>query len=158
MKTKLLYISLLTILCIGLYGLGRYEHVTATPAVITEDGPDFTAPTPYLHLVYGDGGCPNVDVSDDYGCIYKLSHSTLEHTDMIAAGLIADPATPKVLLARLKAAQSARDAYFDGVCGLDEMLIYGGSGMDLEHEACRYYYARQYLNVLQKLLQGITNS
>ena len=161
MKTKIIYISITALASIGFFFVGWYTH-QPTPATIP-DGPYFTEMTPYLHLVYGDVGepdsCPPTDTSDDYVCIYKLSHATLEKADTLAQKLIgAKQKNPgqftafyEELPAKVRSAQKARDTYFDGICELDEMIIYGGSGMGLEREACRYYYAKQYLNVLQKL-------
>ena len=144
---KYLYIAAIVATIAG-GGIVYVLHTIPTVATI-RDAPDFNSATPYLHLVRES--CPETDVSDDYVCIYRLSHSTLAAADALANKLIADPPVPTELPEQIRAAQKVRDTYFDGVCGLDEMLIYGGSGMDLEREACRYYYAQEYLQILQHL-------
>src|SRR3989338_6958192 len=164
MKNRLIYIFILAITSVGFFALGWYVHQPTT--VSTDpimDGPLFSEMTPYLHIVYGDVGepdsCPPTNTSDDYVCIYKLSHDTLDKADALAQKLIeAKQKSPdqfvefyQDLPAQVRSTQKARDAYFDGICELDAMIIYGGSGMGLEREACRYYYADQYLKVLQKL-------
>jgi len=165
MKTRLLYSCLLIILCAGFFSLGWHLHQPpVTSNDLTPDGPYFTEATPYLHIVYGYVGeantCPPTNTSDDYVCIYKLSHTALEEADALARKLIETSPEKNApqhegyydeLHTNVRAAQGARDVYFDAICGLDELFIYGGSGMGLEREACRYYYANQYLKVLQKL-------
>ncbi|MEN9524072.1 MAG: hypothetical protein RL536_141 [Candidatus Parcubacteria bacterium] len=159
---KIIYIFILVILSGGFFYLGRYTHQPSP--VPTIDGPLFAEATPYLHTVYGDINEPNTcspseSVPDQYVCIYKLSHSVIDQADALAQKLIeAKQKNPdqfaefyKDLPAQVRSAQKARDAYFDGICELDSMAIYGGSGMGLEREACRYYYAKQYLNILQKI-------
>lgn len=166
MKKKLIYIAILMILSVGFFFIGWYMHyILSTSAGRVSSGPFFTELTPYLHLVYGDGKCSNVNTSDDYVCIYNLSHSLLEEADILANKLIqtspvinSDQALGfyDVLHTNIQTAQRTRDAYFDAICDLDEMLIYGGSGMDLEREACRYYYTEQYLNILKALERSVT--
>ena len=164
MKKRLIYIAIVVIASVGFFSAGWYLHQPVpSPDTMTPDGPYFTLGTPYLHTAYGAVGqpdsCPPTDTSDDYVCIYKLAHDTLDKADALAQKLLQSPTISpsqfpefyKELPASIKSAQKARDAYFDGICDLDMMAIYGGSGMDLEREACRYYYAKQYLNVLQKI-------
>lgn len=161
MKDKLLYTTILVLLSLGFFLVGSLTHQHTPVSIVynAPDGPNFTEATPYLHTVYGseDGYCPPTNTSDDYVCIYKLAHSTLDKADALAQKLMnASPATStdeyiQDLRANVLSAQKARDGYFDAICNLDEMVIYGGSGMDLEREACRHYYAEQYLKVLQKL-------
>lgn len=162
---KPLYNCILAILSVGFFILGWQVHQPTPVSTDTiSDGPDFTVMTPYLHMAYGEVGepdsCPPADTSDDYVCIYKLAHDTLDKADALAQKLLlAVPASSTdqfegfydSLRANVRSAQKARDGYFDGICDLDELLIYGGSGMGLEREACRFYYADQYLKVLQKL-------
>ncbi len=164
MKRRIIYIVILAVVSAGFFSAGWYLHrpVQMTNETL-QDSPLFSEPTPYLHLAYGDVGepnsCPPTNTSDDYVCIYKLSHDTLDKADVLAQKLTQSiPVSPdqfadfyKELPINIKSAQKARDAYFDAICDLDMMAIYGGSGMDLEREACRYYYAKQYLNVLQKM-------
>src|SRR3989344_4981665 len=152
MKNKLFYISILAIISTGFFYAGWYLHKEAPLSTnMAPDGPYFTEMTPYLHIVYGDVGepdsCPPTNTSDDYVCIYKLSHTALAEADALAQKLI--EASPEnnteqyegyydELHTNVRSAQRVRDAYFDAICGLDELFIYGGSGMGLEREACRY--------------------
>ena len=164
MKIKLSYILILVILSAGFFYAGWYVHQPApisTGTVVY--GPDLSLPEPYLPFAYEQ--CPNVDTSDDYVCIYKLSHSTLAEADALAQKLfLASPVKNTEQFAgyyddlhtRVQSAQKTRDGYFNSICNLDEMLVYGGSGMDLEREACRYYYAQQYLGLLKSLEKNVT--
>lgn len=166
MKKKFIYIVVLLILSVGFFFIGWYVHyIILTSTSRVSSGPFFAELTPYLHLVYGKGKCSNVNTSDDYVCIYNLSHSLLAEADILASKLMqTSPAISSdqasgfydVLHTNIQTAQKARDAYFNAICGLDEMLIYGGSGMDLEREACRYYYAEQYLDILKSLERTVT--
>jgi len=51
----------------------------------------------------------------------------------------------------VRSAQKARDAYLDAVCGLNGLLSYGGTAMGSDIQACRYYYAQLYPNLLTEL-------
>jgi hypothetical protein len=166
MKKKIIYIVILVTLAVGFFFVGWHVHyVILTSAGRISNGPFFTKLTPYLHLVYGEGKCSNVNTSDDYVCIYNLSHSMLTEADILANKLMqTSPAMNSdqavgfydVLHTNIQTAQKVRDAYFDAICDLDEMLIYGGSGMGSEREACRYYYAKQYLDLLKSLERTVT--
>lgn len=141
-----------------------------------QETPDFTNPTPFLLLAPED--CQDLSVSDEYVCIVEYASTTFNAVDALEIKLIAGASERlKAVLLKPKEypmsweyggpdflqdlpiginmTQKNRDVYFDGICGLDAMVIYGGTGMDLEFEACRYYYAKQYLNVLQRLEDGV---
>ncbi len=114
---------------------------------------------PYLSLL---DQCRNGTVPDNYACVYKLAHSTLKEADAIAEKLIqASPSVNtkyipefyEVLPGKVQVTQKVKDAYFDAFCDLDSMLMYGGTGSTTEREACRYFYAEKYLDLLKSLMQ-----
>ena len=88
-------------------------------------------------------------IPDEYGCVRKLANTTVDETNALADKLIAIPTLPKDVLVTLQKAQKAMDPFTDNICGLDAVKIYNGTGVLLEIEACRYYYARQYLDILK---------
>lgn len=162
MKTKLLYLFLLAVLSTGFFFLGWYIHQPNTGGM--EYSPDFSSRTPFLALAY-DSCPPNVSVPEEYACIYKLSHSTLDEADTLANKLIQALPTKSTLQDQsfydelhngVRSAQKARDSYFDGVCDTDMLLLDGGTGATSEREACRYYYVLKYLNTLKSLDQFTT--
>lgn len=173
-RVKLFYVLLTAILCVGAYSLGlNAQKPLAVPLMAEKPNPvcrpDFDQRTPYLDIAYER--CPNVDTADDYICIAKLAETTLADADSIAQKIInTTPDNTKFapwgyagsasefmgeLSKSVIDAQRSRDAYFDSICNLDMMFIYGGSGMNLEREACRYYYAQQYLNIMEKMQSGL---
>jgi len=176
MKYKLITVCLIIIFSAASYLFGEYRALS-TAINPTRQEPTFSAPTPYLGGVVWQ--CPDsTNVSDRFTCIANLASTTLAMADTVADKIIAQSPKrlrelvlekgtpmswkyggeeflkniPKVVLLT----QETRDKYFNGVCELDSMIIFGSSGMDLEREACRYYYARQYLTVLQRLEGGLT--
>ena len=56
----------------------------------------------------------------------------------------------------IQTAKKSKEEYLKGICFLDSMYIYGGTGMNLEEQACRYHYLRQYFTVLKRLEGGLT--
>jgi len=123
--------------------------------------------------------CPNnVSVPEQFSCLYKLADATEKETDTLATKLVSQAPirlqemkdkkigpVPFVyggedfllaLPAQVKKAQQARNDYIDGVCNLTSMTIYGGSGMDLEQNACKYYFTNEYLQILKSLEGGLT--
>ncbi|MEK7194262.1 MAG: hypothetical protein AAB660_01045 [Patescibacteria group bacterium] len=157
MNRIFLLLCLTIVLSTGFFFLGWYMHQPTTTGM--EYAPDFTSRTPFLALAY-DACPPNVAVPEMYACIYKLSHSTLDEADILAKELIQTSPEKNTeqhagfyesLHANIQSAQKTRDTYIDGVCDLDMMLIYGGTGATSEREACRYYYALKYLNTLKSL-------
>jgi len=165
MKNKFFFVVSFIILSVGFYFLGLYTHCsTSMPLPINQNIPDFTSSTPYLDFVYRTEACAETNTADDYVCIYKLSHSKLTEADTLANRLLQTTQERsgvqmmgyyEALHTRAQAAQKARDEYFTGLCELAEMTIYGGSGADLEREACMYYYTLQYIDLLKKLERNV---
>ena len=179
MLIKLLYVGLAAILCVGSYTFGvsakRPVLVPAVPETAElKCGPDFGKDTPYLDQIRNT--CPNVDTADDYVCIAKLSNEIVTDANAQTVALITNaqeaikerttkdgvpPAYASDFLSELpasiKAAQKSRDGYVDTICNLDSMLIYGGTGANLEREACRYYYTQQYLELIKKIREKLGN-
>jgi len=159
MKHKILYIGVFAIASLGFFFLGQIQKPNHVAADAKEYVPDFSSRTPYLALTY-DQCPPNVSVPEEYTCIYNLAYSTLDKADALANKLLhTSSATNGEQMAgfydslhkSVQSAQKAKDNYFDAVCETDSMLIYGGTGILSEQRACMYYYAMQYLNLLQKL-------
>lgn len=164
MKTKAPRIFISGIIAIGAFSVGWYLHQPITAEV--EYTPDFTSHTPFLALTY-DQCPPNVSVPDEYTCIYNLAYSTLNKADTLANKLLQTSSTTSgeklegfydSLHKGVQSAQKARDDYFNAVCEIDSMLIYGGTGILSEQRACQYYYADQYLNVLKSLEKSINKN
>jgi hypothetical protein len=140
--------------------------------------PDFSDSTPFFSVAPVE--CRETNVSDGYACIFKYADTAVASADALAKKLItrapqrlkeldSDPEAPITfeyggsdfltdLPDGVQMAQESRDKYLKGICGLDSMKIYGGSGMDLEQQACRYYYANQYLQILKRLEAGVSSS
>ncbi len=123
--------------------------------------------------------CPdNVSVPDQFSCLYELADATDKEANTLAEKLISqapirlEEITIKKtgpvsfvyggsgfltdLPVQVKRAQQAKDEYIKSVCNLTSMTIYAGSGMDLEQNACRYYFTNEYLQILKSLEGGLT--
>jgi hypothetical protein len=123
--------------------------------------------------------CPNtVSVSEQFSCLYKLAEATEKEADTLAQKLITQAPIRleeittkntgpvsfvyggedflKALPVQVKRAQQVKDEYISSVCGLTSMTIYGGSGMDLEQNACKYYFINEYLQIFKSLEGGLT--
>lgn len=123
--------------------------------------------------------CPdNVSVPEQFDCLYELADVTEKEADALANKLISQApirleeiTTKNIgpvsfvyggssfltdLPIQVKRAQKVRDEYIKSVCNLTSMTIYGGSGMDLEQNACRYYFINEYLQILKSLEGGLT--
>ncbi len=123
--------------------------------------------------------CPDdTNTSDRFACIYNLSDITTKEADALANKLITQaPIRLKEITSTstgpvsfvyggseflknlpdgVKKAQKLKNDYIDTVCSLAEMKIFGGSGMDLEKEACIYHFTQEYLQILKNLEAGLT--
>ena len=159
MKTKFLYISILTIFSVAFYIFGSYTHQTQISTNTDGQIPDLDPRQFYSSFV--SGTCPFINTPDAEACIAKLANSTLAEADVLASKLM--QAVPVTLAnqfevsyydslhASVRSTQKTRDAYLNAVCGLNGLLSYGGTGMRSDAEACRYYYAKLYFNLLKSL-------
>lgn len=168
--TIIIWVVLLLTTFSSLYLL--YKH--SQPIVIIQ--PDFTQKTPFLNII---SGCPaDINVNDLFVCISKLVDKTSAEADTLANKLITQSSIRlreitstttgpvsfqyggadflRNLPDLVRQAQKNRKQYISSVCNLDQLNIFGGSGMDLEREACRQYYTKQYLNILKNLEGGLT--
>jgi len=176
-KIKIIYIFVVVFLCSLAYCLGLNAHKTATNVslpenVIVPGEINFDEAEPFIAVTYD--ACPPKNVPEEQNCVVELAETTITKADDLANKLIA--LAPKRieqinsgelpvqrwengdlvgLPAKIKAAQEARDGYFNKVCELDTEKIYGGTGMIIEFNACRYYYAKQYLEILKGIDRGI---
>jgi hypothetical protein len=169
--TYLIWFLLLSIAMIAVYFALHHSE-----KMITVSEPDFSASTPFLNTVYQ---CPdNTDTSDRFVCISNLADTTVAQANTLANKLITQSSVRlkeitstktgpvsfvyggedflKSLPEAVGEAQKTNDQYITSVCNLAEMNIFGGGGMDLEKEACRYYYTDQYLKILKNLEGGLT--
>ncbi len=168
--TYLIWLVLASTTVIAVYfALHHFEKMMTVPE------PDFSVSTPFLNTVYQ---CPdNTDTSDRFVCISNLANTTVAQADALANKLITQaPVRLKEITSTntgpvsfvyggkdfltslpvvVGEAQKTRDQYTTSICNLAEMNIFGGSGMDLEREACRYYYVNQYLQVLKNLARAL---
>ncbi len=121
--------------------------------------------------------CPDTNTSDRYVCLHNLAETTNKEADALADKLITQaPIRLKEITTtqtgptsfvyggrdfltdlpiQVEKVQKAKDEYINSVCNLDSMKIYGGSGMDLEIEACRYHFTNEYLQILKDLESGL---
>lgn len=160
MKNKLLYTGTMVILSAGFYLLGSFTH-QPTPVPINSDLQASNSDPRQFYSSFTDGLCPFVNTPDTEVCITRLATSTLAEADILANKLTQSSPENKEnqfeviyydsLHANVQSAQKARDTYFDAVCGLNGLISYGGTGMGSDIEACRYYHAQLYLNLLRKL-------
>lgn len=123
--------------------------------------------------------CPNNEsTSDRYSCISKLSEATNEEADTLSEKLISQSPirleeinstqtgpVPFVyggsdfltlLPIQVSKVQQTKDDYIKSICNLTSMTMFGGSGMDLEQNACNYYFTNEYLQILKSLEGGLT--
>lgn len=177
-RVKLFYALLTAILCVGAYLLGLKSYgpkstaktIEKTDHVLNE--PDFNSRESFIGLAYGD--CPSTNVPDEQNCVADLAEATIADADKLADKLIAlAPARIKQIDSgekviqdweygdlvgmadSIRAAQEARDGYINSACNLDALKIYGGTGSTIEFNACKYYYAKQYLKILEGIDKGI---
>lgn len=137
--------------------------------------PQITTSTPFMDMALE---CPdNTSVSDRYVCLYELAEKTETEATVLAQKLIIEapirlqeikttntgPASFEYggedflenLPVLVKNTEKAKGDYIQNICGLAQMNIFGGSGMDLEGEACRFHFTNQYLQILKKLEAGV---
>ncbi len=118
--------------------------------------------------------CPDdTNISDRFVCLSNLADATNKETDVLANKLITQaPVRLKEITStntgpasfeysgkdfltdlpiQVGKAQKVKDDYINNVCNLASMKIYKGSGMDLEQNACRYYFTEKYLRILKSL-------
>ena len=162
---------LLVIIIYSLFlAFNKPEEVVKTPEL------NFGGPNYFMNSI---SQCSNtVSVSEQFSCIYKLAEETRMEADTMAQKLISQASIRfneivirntgpapfvyggsdflKDLPEQVKKAQVAKDEYINSVCNLTSMTIYGGSGMDLEQNACRYYFTNEYLQILKSLESGLT--
>lgn len=174
---KPFYLLLTAILCAGAYSIGLNAHRPMAAEVIEKkiqisNEPNFNNREPFIDLTYND--CPQTNVPDEQNCVVDLAENTIAEANKLANKLIAlgpkrieqiDSGEKPMqdweygdlvgMADSIRAAQEARDSYFNSVCGLDVVKIYGGTGSAIEFNACRYYYARQYLKILEGIDKGI---
>jgi len=119
----------------------------------------------------------DTNTSDRFVCLFDLADTTSKEADALANKLITQapirlkeitstntgPASFEYggedfltdLPIQVGNAQKAKNEYINSVCNLASMKIYGGSGMDLEQNACRYHFTHEYLQILKKLEAGL---
>ncbi len=171
--TFLIWVVLLSVTVISIF----FAFQSSKKIVVMSE-PDFTESTPFMNTM---SQCPSdINVSDRFVCISKLAETTDMEADTLANKLITQaPVRLKEITSKnvgpapfeyggedfLKAlpevvgeAQKRKNEYIVSVCNLAQMNIFGGSGMDLEAEACRYYYTEQYLKILKNLEGGLNKS
>jgi hypothetical protein len=142
---------------------------------VVANEPRVESSTPYQDQM---DRCPyDVSVGDRFICISNFAERTTVEADALAHKLITQaPVRLKEITTQndgpmsweyggpdflehlpgiVKVAQKAKDQYINSVCTLASMKIFGSTGMDVEEEACRYYFTEQYLEVLKGLEGGL---
>ena len=122
--------------------------------------------------------CPDdTSTSDRFVCLSNLADKTTKEADALADKLITQAPirlneiskndTGPIsfvyggkdflinLPIQVKKAREVKDEYINSICNLASMKIYGGSGMDLEQNACKYLFTEDYLQVLKNLEAGL---
>src|SRR3989344_404241 len=160
MDRRARHILLLTIFSVAFYFFGSYMHqpVRISTSIDTEL---VNSDSRKFYSSFVSGTCPFINTPDTEDCIAGLASSTLAEADMLADKLIKSVPEENAdqfvvsyydgLHANVRSTQKVRDAYFEAVCSLNGLLSYGGTGMNSDIQACRYYYAQLYLNLLKSL-------
>lgn len=122
--------------------------------------------------------CQNTaSVSEQFFCLYQLAEVTEKEANILAEKLISQASirleeinTEKIgpvsfvyggadfltaLPVQVSKAQQVKDEYIKSICNLTSMTIFGGSGMDLEQNACKYYFNNEYIQILKSLERGL---
>lgn len=115
--------------------------------------------------------CPDsLTVSDQYACLHALVITMETEARELENSLISlaqrgidDTSSERMswepggeiflsmLPERVNAARSSVQGYIQSYCDLDQMKLQGGSGMDLEREACRMFLIKNYIELLRSL-------
>lgn len=88
---------------------------------------------------FAEKTCPfsgSVDAVDQGNCVTKLAEATQAEADKLAGRLVQAPIS---------------ENYINDYCSIDAKLLEGGSGTREEYQACHYYYALQYLDLLKQI-------
>ena len=182
MNKKITYVTLAVLLivitCVSLFLSFFYKK---DEEVIFITKPDFTMSAPFIDYIEKTTKCTDdMTVSDEYDCIANLVDDKTKEVDTLATKLIKQaPLRLKEITSKnngpalweyggedflknlpimVKTAQLTRDEYITNVCNLAQMVIFGGSGMGLEEQSCRYYYTEQYFRILKNLEGGLGKS
>ena len=122
--------------------------------------------------------CPDdMNVSDRFSCIYKLNEKTNSETNELVKKIISQaPLRLKEIRGGdvgplsfeyggedfltnlpvvIKKVEESRNQFIESVCISSSMIIFGGSGMDLEKNACMYFFNKQYLEIIKNLENGL---
>lgn len=141
----------------------------------SEEVLETSSSTPFMDLALL---CPqDTNTSDRYSCLAKLADKTDAEAKVLANKLISQAPIrlkeinttntgPVVfeyggsdflenLPILVKKTEKFKDDYITNICNLAAMNIYGGSGMDLEFQACRYFFINKYLEILKRLEAGV---
>lgn len=134
-----------------------------------------TRPELYLDLL---ADCPEseLSVSDRYACLSALAKDKENSARMLEAEItslahqgILNSENKKMLWEpggqiflqelpkRIEATSKSADVYIQDYCELDQMKLQGGSGMDLEREACKIELFEDYLELLETLRTFISS-
>ena len=149
MKQKGPYILIVGIALAIIVSVYFGSHPVTSPDT-TIYGPDFASATPFRAFTLDQCSPADLTIPDEFACVFKLANATVDEANMLADKLIAvSTKLPEGTSEAIQKAQKAMGAFTDSVCDLDAVKIYGGTGMRLETEACRYYYSKQYLDILK---------
>ena len=134
---------------------GSYSHHAVAPDTAVYE-PDFASPMPFRAFTVDQCSPADMPIPDEFTCVFKLANTTVDEANTLADKLIAvSTKLPEGTSEAIQKAQKAMGAFTDSVCDLDAVKIYDGTGMRLETEACRYYYAKQYLDILSGIERSI---
>lgn len=168
--TYLVWVALLSVAVTCLF-FARYSLKN----VVIVAGLDFQASTPFTDTI---SICPpDTSVGDRFICISRLLEKTVTEVDalenkiMLQAPIRLREVTSKnngpmsweyggenflrSLPEAISEPQKSKSQYINSVCGLAGMNIFGSTGMDIERDACKYYYTEQYLKVLKNIEGGL---
>ena len=162
MKNKIIYIIIVVIYSTGFFWLGWYFHSTLNNTIhianpVVSSAELWQNKEPYFSTT---DQCHSGNVPEDYACMRRLRNTTLDEANKLAGKFLkASPETSGEQLEgyydslheNIQAVQKNADSFVNAYCDLDGMLIYGGTGIMREIEACHYYYAKQYLELLWEI-------
>ncbi len=179
MSNKTSYISWILLILLIITSLWFKFYFCSNKSQVVINILDLSTNTPFINNI--SDKCPgDINVSDQFACIYSLASTTKFQADTLANKLITEaPIRLKQIQSSndgpvsfeyggsdflgnlpelIKRTQKAKEEYVNNICALNSMKIFGGSGMDLEQNACIYYYNEQYLEILRGLESGVDNT
>ncbi|MCX6752427.1 MAG: hypothetical protein NTZ87_02910 [Candidatus Nomurabacteria bacterium] len=172
MKTKIIYISTLVILCAGFFYLGWYEHKTAPNVKIDStitSNPEINTSTisnEYDQYVLSlDSICPFVSTAFTGDCLDKQINKQKQQYNLLSKEILAIAKTEIEkakaqnvpydlesydILSALSAYNKTRDNYIEQLCSL-KLASVTGTAIIEEARKCAMYYNLRDIQILENI-------